>query len=366
MSSVRSTAKAAGTLIMAGFDGESPPEEIVQALRQERIGGVILFRRNLSSLDQVSELNQLLRAAVPTPRLPPLIAVDEEGGRVSRLGGLITGLPAMGDLGGLNDVDLTWRAGRMLGQEIRSLGFNTDFAPVCDVHTQPNNPVIGDRAFSSHTLIARRQASAFARGLAAGGILACAKHFPGHGDTLVDSHLDLPIVLHGRARFQQVEWVPFQGAIEADVPMIMTAHLQVPSLDPHWPATLSRDILTEILRQELGFTGVIISDDLEMGAMSRRYAVEDLIGLGLKAGLDLFLFCHSPDHPGRALETLVKLAKDDPEALRSIRRSAGRVRALRRRVVDVRPDHPYPSVVRCPEHLALREEIDRRLAALRP
>jgi beta-N-acetylhexosaminidase len=232
--------------------------------------------------------------------------VDQEGGRVARLKAPFTQWPAAATLGRSGDIALAERFARALAAELRAVGITLDYAPVLDVLTNPKNPVIGDRSISEKAVDAARLGAAIVRTLQAEGIAACGKHFPGHGDTQVDSHLELPIVEHPVERMRQVEFLPFKAAIDAGVATVMTAHVLTPALDEKRPATLSHRVVTGLLRGELGFEGVILSDDLEMKAIAGEYAVPAAAVLAVEAGCDGVLIC-SGDHQTQAaaLEALV-------------------------------------------------------------
>src|SRR3954470_6815466 len=247
-----------GRLLIAGFGGHQVPVELASLAREFSLGGVILFARNVAEPEQVAEL--CYESARLVPDLPLWVSVDQEGGRVARLKAPFTEWPPMATLGRSGDVRLAERFARALAAELKAVGVTLDFAPVLDIHTNPNNPVIGDRALADKAEQVARLGGAIVRTLQAEGIAACGKHFPGHGDTSVDSHLELPLVEHPPERLREVEFLPFKAAIEAGVATIMTAHVLVPALDEQRPATLSKRIITGILRQELGFEGVILSD----------------------------------------------------------------------------------------------------------
>ena len=238
-------------------------------------------------------------AARLVPDLPLWVSVDQEGGRVARLKAPFTEWPPMAALGRSGDVRLAERFARALAAELRAVGVTLDYTPVLDVHTNSRNPVIGDRALSGKAEEVARFGAAIIRTLQAEGIAACGKHFPGHGDTSTDSHLELPLVEHPPDRLRQVEFVPFRAAIEAGVATIMTAHVLVPSLDEKRPATLSRRIVSGLLREELGYDGVILSDDLEMKAIANEYTVPSAAVLAIEAGCDGVLICSGDhDHAG--------------------------------------------------------------------
>jgi beta-N-acetylhexosaminidase len=353
-----------GELLLVGFHGTTLPPAVASALREQRINGTILFTRNIESVEQVADLNAATYDAAGPDRLP-FISVDQEGGRVQRLREPFTRLPPMALVGQAGDLDLAAQVGESMAFELEALGFNLDYAPCADVFTNPENTVIGDRAFGTDPETVGRMAGALMLGLNMGGIIPCAKHFPGHGDTLLDSHEALPTIEHGLERLQQVELRPFELLIRGQVPLIMTAHVVVPAVDAQWPATLSPHWLTRILRQQMKYGGVIISDDLEMKAVADRWDIAELAERGLHAGIDIFLVCHTEEKWLTCYDTLVRLGERSSRERDLIALAAGRVRALRhdwlrpwQRPADVRASLGQP--------LALeRIERVRQLAAAR-
>jgi beta-N-acetylhexosaminidase len=305
---------------MAGFPGLEPPSELLAAAARGEIGGFILFRRNLGSIAEVAELNRRLSAACPR-ELPPFIAVDQEGGRVQRLGAPVVRLPPMRQLGQIDDVALTERAARVLGGQLAALGFNIDFAPVLDVDSNPDSPVIGDRSFGADPALCARHGIAFARGLEHAGLAACGKHYPGHGDTALDSHLALPRITHARERLQQIELAPFVAAKGALTSM-MTAHIVLDAWDTERPATLSRRAIQEELRERIGFAGVIFSDDLEMKAIADNYGVAEAACEAIAAGCDMVLVCSDVGLWQATHEALVHRAEREPRFAGRLRESA--------------------------------------------
>jgi beta-N-acetylhexosaminidase len=293
-----------GRLLIAGFDGYQLPVELRSLAREFGLGGVILFARNVAEPEQVAEL--CYEAARLSPDLPLWVSVDQEGGRVARLKAPFTEWPPMATLGRCGDVRLAERFATALASELRAVGINLDYAPVLDIHTNPRNPVIGDRALSEKAAEVARLGAAIVAALQGEGVAACGKHFPGHGDTQADSHLELPLVEHPVERLRQVEFLPFKAAIEAGVATMMTAHVFLPALDETHPATLSRRVVNGLLREELGFDGVILSDDLEMKAIAGTYTVPSAAALAIGAGCDGVLIC-SGDHrtQAAALEALI-------------------------------------------------------------
>ena len=278
-----------GQLLFAGFEGTRVPDDLAALVAEGRIGGVVLFARNVESADQLRALVRDLHAPAPE-ELPLLLAADQEGGRVQRLRAPWTVWPPMRAVGDRDDSDLTRAVASALAQELLDTGIGLDFAPVVDVATEATNPVIGDRSFGETPERVARHARAFVEAMQAGGVAACAKHFPGHGDTTRDSHLELPRLAHGFDRLRRVELPPFRAAIEAGVASVMTAHILFSALDPERPATLSPVVL-RILREELGFGGVVFSDDLEMRAVADALPIRDRVLLALEAGVDALLVC---------------------------------------------------------------------------
>jgi beta-N-acetylhexosaminidase len=299
-----------GQIIVGGFGGEALGARFSTALREGRRGGAILFKRNLPDVDTAAGLCEAIRAAAQSD-LPPFIGVDQEGGRVQRLRAPVLQLPAMRALGSLGDLTLVRRAARALGGELAAIGFNLDFAPVLDVDSNPANPVIGDRAFGNEPRSVMRNAVAFMAGLQDAGVLACGKHFPGHGDTDTDSHLSLPVVRHDRARLEHVELPPFRAASGAGIASLMTAHVVCESLDAGVPATMSRAICASLLRAEIGFEGVLFSDDLEMGAIRAWGDVQAAAVEAVWAGCDSLLVCSDEDAQDAVHEALVRKAESD-------------------------------------------------------
>jgi beta-N-acetylhexosaminidase len=318
-----------GQIIVGGFDGASLSPRFERALRDGRRGGVILFKRNLPDAGATFGICQAIAAAAP-PDFPPFVGLDQEGGRVSRLPPPFLKLPPMRVLGEIGDLDLVRRAARAVAAELSATGFNLDFAPVLDVDSNPDNPVIGDRSFGRDPRTVMRCGVAFLQGLQDRSVLACGKHFPGHGDTSVDSHVDLPVIAHGRSRLEQVELPPFRAASGAGIASLMTAHVVCETLDPGVPATLSRAICGSLLRAEIGFDGVLFSDDLEMAAVAARYPIEESAVEAVWAGCDALLVCHGEDLQDRALEALVKKAEADHRFRDRCAEAVGRSLRVRR------------------------------------
>ena len=319
-----------GQLLVAGFNGASVPAELRAIAREFDLGGTILFARNVAEPAQVAELSFELAALGVA--MPAWVSVDQEGGRVARLKSPFTEWPPMATLGRSGNLQLAVRFARALASELRAVGITLDYAPVLDVHTNPKNPVIGDRALAVQARDVAEMGAAIVRALQEGGIAACGKHFPGHGDTSTDSHHELPLVEHPPELLREREFLPFRAAIEAGVATIMTAHVFIPSLDEQVPATLSRRIVYDILRVELGFEGVILSDDLEMKALANDRAVPDSAVLAIEAGCDGVLVC-SGDHDAQAaaLEALVMAVETGRLPIKRVEDALARQRRAKER-----------------------------------
>lgn len=318
-------------IFVFGFEGLTPPDEVRRWL-EAGLGGVILFRRNLRDLEQICRLTGALHASASAPLL---VGVDQEGGRVVRLPAPFLPLPAAATLGRVEDVGLVQRLAETVGRELRAAGITWNLAPVLNVHTNPSNSVIGDRAFSDNPERVARLGLSVIQGLTDAGVLSSAKHFPGHGETAADSHLTLPESPQTRARWETVEFLPFRRAIRAGAPSILVAHLLCPALDPRQPSSLSRTILTDILRGELGFEGVVVSDDMEMDAIAARFDVGEAAVRFFQAGGDLCLICHRQDRQQAALRAV-------EDALRTGRLSRDQIEASLQRIARLHRRLPAP------------------------
>ncbi len=318
--------QSAGQVLVVGYSTGDPPSLILDALGNDSLGGVILFERNLADgpWGAARQIRQIAAASATTP----LVAIDQEGGRVQRLKAPVLELPPMRELGDRDDVELTRRAARALGRQLAAIGFNVDFAPVLDVATNDANRVIGDRSFGADPHLVARHGVAFARGLADAGVLACGKHFPGHGDTVEDSHFELPALPHDMERLEAVELVPFRAARGA-VGSVMTAHIVFQALDPARPATLSRRIVTGVLRESLGYDGLIVSDDLEMKAIADHWPTGQAAVEAIRAGCDVLLICATVALVDEARDALVLEAQRDETFAKRLIEASERVRAVR-------------------------------------
>ena len=342
-----------GQLLFCGFDGTELPDDLRTLLSAGRIGGVILFARNVESPSQLRALNASIHDASPED-CPVLISIDQEGGRVQRLRAPWTEWPPMRCVGDLDDIGSTAELARALARELLDFGIALDFAPCVDVDTNPDNPVIGDRSFSRDCMRVAENASAFIEAMQNAGVAACAKHFPGHGDTECDSHFELPRLDHDLERLRAVELSPFRAAIESGVASIMTAHIAFPFLDAARPATLSRPVM-DLCRSELGYDGVVFSDDLEMKAIADHYSTEQIVEGCLDSGVDALLVCRDTALRDRVL---VQLERESTQRLSAPLR---RVADLKRRFAPAgraairgrAPSGPSPY----PKHQALAARL---------
>jgi len=339
-------------MFMVGFPGRSVDEGLRQLLG-EGIFGAVSFSRNIGEPRELAELCREIKRRAPGKII---LAVDQEGGRVARLRGEpFTALPPMRQLGLLGDAALAERCGRLLALELRAVGFDWDFAPVLDVDTNPKNPVIGDRALHRDASEVARLGIALARGLESGGVASCAKHFPGHGDTSQDSHLTLPRLPHDFERLRSVELVPFRAYASAGLAAVMTAHVLFEAVEPDVPATMSRRVLDDVLRGELSFRGVIVSDALEMKAIADYFPLEEAVARGALAGVDLFLVCDNADTQHRAIEALIQAVESGRVPRQRIEQSNLRLEALADRFAH--PGEDLLASLGGAEHQALAKDL---------
>lgn len=356
------TSRDIGQLLFGSFPGTTVSAEWRSLAREFDLGGAILFSRNVEAAEQVAELAADLEALGRT--MPAWVSVDQEGGRVARLKEPFTRWPPMAVLGRAGSEVLAERFGRALARELAAVGITLDYAPVLDVHTNPKNAVIGDRALAERADEVARLGTAIIRAVQGEGVAACGKHFPGHGDTSADSHTELPLVEHPPDRLRAVEFEPFRAAIRAGVGFIMTAHVLVPALDEERPATLSPAIVQRILREELGFEGVILSDDLEMKAVSARYPVPTAAVEAIRAGCDGLLVCSGEvEIQAAILEALVKAVESGEissgrldEAHKRLRRAKERFLASERPPTATRL-RALGSILGRDEHQAVAAEM---------
>lgn len=345
--------------ILLGFEGTRLPAELRELLEQG-LAGVIVYRRNYTNLEELLALTAEIRAAAGRP---VLIGMDQEGGTKFSLPEPFTQWPSPEELGLLDDASLTEQLATAMGRELRAAGANLDFAPMLDLHLNPASPVTTHRSFGADPAKVSKLGTAVVRGLSRAGVLACAKHFPGHGDVQVDPHDDMPVFMEDERRLMNTELVPFAAAIAAGVPAIMSAHILLPRVDQVQPASLSRKLLYAVLRRKLRFDGLILADDLGMGAIRKRIGVSEAAVETIRAGTDLVMLCHDWSLVRPCLSTVQKAYDvgmiEPAEWDESLKRIA--------RVTASAGEGPAPArdVIGCAEHRALAQEAKARVAQAR-
>ena len=349
------TAQKVGQLLVAGIEGTTAGADARQAVQDYQVGGVILFRRNVSDAVQLAALNDSLNA-LNGDGVPLLLCVDEEGGLVSRMPDEVTDLPGMYTYGQTGDEGLARQVGQALGAACSAFGFSLDFAPVLDVWSNPDNTVIGKRAFSSDPQTVARMGTAVMAGLEESGVIPVVKHFPGHGDTATDSHYGLPVVTRTAEELEQLELIPFRAAVEQGAPAVMVAHILMTALDDRLPASLSPAVVDGLLRQQLGFDGVVCTDDLTMAAVSDSWGMGEAAVLAVEAGCDLLLVCHGSDNLTQARDALLAAVESGRISQARLDESVERILTLKARFGLENQSVPAPDVA----------ALNRRLEAALP
>lgn len=349
----------AGQRLLIGIAGGSVDADTRALIKEIQPAGFILFSRNVEEPAQVRELNREL-ASLVDERTPAILSVDQEGGRVQRIKDGASRLPPLRHLGNVDSLEITAAYARLLANEVRAMGFNLNWAPIADVDSNPGNPIIGDRSFSRDPYAVAKHVAQYIESTQELGVMACAKHFPGHGDTATDSHLTLPTVEKDIPELTEVELRPFVSAIQAKVATMMTAHVVFPAWDEGRPATMSKRILSEILRTEMGFEGLIVSDDLEMKAVRGRYPLREQLDQACKASVDLFLVCKEPGLQQESFEELVRLQEDDKAHDQLAIDAMARLQATRERFFLEAPQAPGMEVLDSAEHKELLAMIQDR------
>lgn len=353
-----------GDLIIFGFQGQDVPSETQKTIRKYGISNTILFgpnnpNNNYSSKAQLIELNDQLQSLVSAEHGPMIVSVDQEGGRVQRFRNEFTLLPSANKVSEKNSPDLAYELTRIQARELFAAGIQLNFAPVCDINTNPANPVIGDRAYGAEESSVSKMVDIVVRGHLEQNVQACIKHFPGHGDTHTDSHYALPTVHTPLETLRAREWIPFKKAIEAGCNFLMSAHILLPHLDPERPGTLSKTFLKKHLREELNYQGVVISDDMQMQAITDHYGSTEAPILALEAGCDLLCY-RTEDASIIALEAIEKAIIDKRLNLSQLNASVERVRKIRKQIKlskDWMSKQERLDVIGNPAHLAFVEQF---------
>ena len=266
--------------------------------------------------------------------IPLFLGIDEEGGIISRLPEEYKKLPDAIDIGNTNDVDLAFEYGKLLGNRVSSIGLNLNFAPVMDINSNPNNPVIGKRTFGTTAKVVSEMGKQVANGIRSVNVIPCIKHFPGHGDTSTDSHIELPIINKTIEEIRNFELIPFNSAIEEGIEMLMSAHILIPSMDEEYPATLSKKILGDLLRNEMRYEGVVISDDMTMGAIVNNYTLEEASIDFLHAGGDIVLVCHGVNNPSLVFDEILESVDTGELTIEELNEKVYRILELKDRYLN--------------------------------
>ncbi|MBL7544743.1 MAG: beta-N-acetylhexosaminidase [Bdellovibrionaceae bacterium] len=296
-----------GPLITMGIQGKTLSDDEKKFIITNQIGGVVLFQRNFDNIKQFHELChdiQSLRLKMPD-KTPLFLSIDMEGGRVQRLKEPFTVWPSLRKLGDLDNPTLSFLFSQKMGQELRAFGINVNFAPCADILSNPKNAVIGDRSLGSDPEHVAKHVSAIVRGYIKSDVLSCVKHFPGHGNTLIDSHDDLPKENVDLKRLQDFETIPFKRAFKARVEMCMMSHILFTHIDPKYPASLSEIFIQKVLKEHCRFRGLVATDDLDMGALRKHFSIEEIAVQATKSGSDILLYCNEPLSPVKAIEAIM-------------------------------------------------------------
>jgi beta-N-acetylhexosaminidase len=343
----------AARLFTVGFYGKTVTDDL-KTLVDRGVGGVIFFARNVGTPGEVADATSSIKRLAARPLF---VALDQEGGQVSRLRKGFTEVPPMRALGVSGNAVLAHEVGALIGREVRAVGFDMNYAPVLDIDTNPDNPIIAARSFGRTPELVSELGVALAAGLESVGVAACGKHFPGHGDTSQDSHLELPRLPHSLERLEQVELKPFAAAVKAGIPSMMTAHVIFEPLDPIYPATMSRPVLHGILREKMGYDGLIVTDDIEMRAIADHFGVEDTVVRGLNAGVDHFLCCHTAEIAHRAIEAIIHAVEKGVISRETLETANRRIARFADRYAHAPLVKPDLSVLRCDAHLSVIERL---------
>lgn len=353
-----------GQLFFVGVSGLALTSDEKKFIVENNIGGVTLFGRNLQEPKQIHDLCAEIQSLSKqqASRAPLFIAIDQEGGRVQRIKDPFTVWPPLAVAGKLDNTSVTFQWMNLLGLELASFGINVNWAPCLDVFSNPKNTVIGDRAVSSDVTIVEKHASALIRGFIKAGVLSCVKHFPGHGNTLLDSHHDLPVETKTLDELNQLELIPFKKGLRSKADFAMTSHILYKNIDPQWPVTLSAKFLQEVLRRDLKFRGLIVSDDLGMKALSKNYGVEEIPVLALNAGVDMLLYCNEFDSPPIAIDALLAAVANGKLHKDTIAQIYGQVLLIKQERLNKNLQLPFDlamKVISDPRHKEFAESLKR-------
>ena len=317
-----------GQMILAGISGTTMDTNAKKLISQFHVGGIIFYKDNFETPAQTIQLVNQMKAENRS-NLPLLLGVDQEGGRVTRLPGGLANFPPNKQIGKVNNPEFSYKFGTLLGYELKEFGLNLNFAPVLDINSNPNNPVIGDRSFGNNSEIVSKLGIQTMKGIQSQNVIPTIKHFPGHGDTSVDSHLELPIVNKSLKELKKLELIPFERAIDDGADVVMVAHILLPELDKTNPASMSKAVMTDLLRKQLRFTGVIITDDMTMGAITEHFDIGKAAVESVKAGSDIILVGHDYNN-------VVKIASSLKTAIQNGEISEQRLNESLERIIELK------------------------------
>ncbi|OBZ14080.1 glycoside hydrolase family 3 [Bacillus sp. FJAT-27264] len=318
-----------GQMLLVGINGTTLDSGAKRMITEDKVGGIILYGNNIDNLQAMVKLVNAMKKSNAANAAPLFMSVDQEGGKVSRMPAEYATIPSNAKVGIRNDVNAARTMGTLLAREVRSAGFNMNFAPVLDINSNPKNPVIGDRSFGNSADTVVKLGIAEMKGIESESVIPVVKHFPGHGDTSVDSHLELPVVNKTRDQLAGLEWLPFQAAIKENADAVMVAHILFPKLDPDKPASLSRTIIGDLLREEMGYKGVVITDDLTMGAIMKHFDLGQAALDSVNAGSDILLVAHEYENEKRVREAILQNVKNGKLKESRIDESVYRILALK-------------------------------------
>ncbi|KGE17154.1 beta-N-acetylhexosaminidase [Paenibacillus wynnii] len=318
-----------GQMLLVGIEGTTLDESARRMISEDKVGGIILYADNISNLQGMVKLINNLKKINVENSIPLFVSVDQEGGKVSRMPKEFVSIPSNKKVGDTNNAKLAYTMGELLGRELTLTGFNMDFAPVLDINSNSQNPIIGDRSFGSSASRVTKMGLAEIKGLRSEKMIPVVKHYPGHGDTSVDSHLELPVVNKTARQLAELEWIPFQAAIKDKVEAVMVAHILFPKLDPDKPASLSKVIIGEQLRGDMGYEGVVITDDLTMGAIVKHFNLGTAAVDTIKAGSDILLIAHGYDNEKLVFNKIKQSVKNGTISEARINESVQRILTLK-------------------------------------
>lgn len=325
------TEEKIGQMFILGVEGDAINNSIVKMINDYHVGGFIFMGKSIKNPTQLLRLVNDIKSANSESKVPLFLSIDQEGGSVDRLHGFSRAYPSNMELGKINSENLCYDIGSTIAYQISSFGFNMDFAPVLDINSNPKNQVIGDRSFGTSPQLVGSLGIQTMKGIQNGGVISVVKHFPGHGDTSVDSHVGLPRINRDLKGLEAFELIPFAEAVKNNADGIMIAHILLPKIDPDYPASMSNIIINDILRDKMGFNGVVITDDMTMGAISKNYTIDDAAPRSINAGCDIILIAHDYNVGAKAISSVIAAVNNGTISMERIDESVYRILQLKRK-----------------------------------